>query len=316
MIERQWLAHEPRFRDLPRQAFGLLRQGVRRPIALLIGSFVLTLGLALGMLYLGRHSYAPRLVLRVEEADRDPKSMPELKRKLGEYVLSGVFTNEPLFEIIKRHGLYPKLASTDKHAALEAFRRDIDVDVYQNYFIEQRTEAGAPRSARVAISYRTGDRLTAVTVTRELGALVIARETAVRREQAARAAAAAEHAEEALKIALSDRVQAAARKQAELSGSATPDPTLQVELVSLLGSIAAVEQQADTAGKRAAALELGSRLEQRGMGLSFQVADDAGIGVSSRAVRARMFACVAAYLIALPMMVMAVGSFVPKRGVA
>lgn len=315
MIETNWLGREPRFTALPRQTFELLRRGIRRPLALLVGSFVLTLMLAGAIAYSSR-GYAPRLVLRVVEADRDPSSMPELKRKLGEYVKSGVFTSEPLFEIMQRHGLYSKLAARDRKAAIEEFRRDINVDVYQNYFVEQRTENGQPRSARVALSYHAKDRLTAVAVTRELGALVVARETAARRDQAIRAAGVADQAEEHLRAALSERVQAAARKQAELAAATEPDPASQVELVSLLGSIAAVERQADEAGKRAAQLELGAHYEQRGMGLSFQVADDAGIGISSRAVRARQFAAVAAYLCALPMLVMAVGAFVPKRGAA
>ncbi|HEY3497943.1 MAG TPA: hypothetical protein VGK73_24760 [Polyangiaceae bacterium] len=313
MIETHWLAREPRFRSLPRQAFDLLRRGVRRPLALLFGSFLLTLGLA-AAIGMARSGYAPRLVLRVVEADREASTMPELKRKLGEYVKTGVFASDPLFEIIKRHGLYPKLAARDRTAAIEEFRHDIQVEVYQNYFVEQRTENGQPRSARVALSYHGKDRLTAVAVTRELGALVIARETALRRDQTARAAAAADLAEEALRTALSDRVQAAARKQAELEASDEPNPATQVEFVSLLGSIAAVERQADAAGKRAAALELGARYEQRGMGLSIEVADDAGVGISSRAVRARQAAAVVAYLFALPMMVMAVGAFAPKRG--
>jgi hypothetical protein len=299
---------------LPGQAFELLRRGVRRPLALLLGSFFLTMLLAAAVV-IARRGYAPRLVLRVVEANRDPASMPELKRKLADYVREGVFTREPLFELIQRHRLYPKLAAADRHAALEAFRRDIKVEVYHNYFVEQRSEHQQPRSARVAISYRASDRRTAVEVTRDLGALVIARESALRREQALKAAKAADHAEEALRAALAERVHEAARKQAELSAAQAPDPTLQVELVSLLGSIASVERQADAAAKRAAALELGANYEQRGMGLSFEVADDAGIGVSSRSMRARLAASVLAYLFALPLMVMAVGAFVPKRGV-
>ena len=315
MIERSWLAREPRWGMLPGQALELFRRGVRRPLGLLLGSFLLTVLLA-GAVALSRQGYAPRLVLRVVEADRDPSSMPELKRKLAEYVRDGVFTSEPLFEIIKRYDLYPKLAAKDRPGALAAFRNDIKIDVYQNYFVEERSGSQQPRSARVALSYRAADRQTAVQVTRDLGTLVIARETALRREQALRAAAAADRAEEVLKAALSERVQQATLKQAQLSATPEPDPALQVELVSLLGSIEAIARQADAAGKRAGALELGAHYEQGGMGLSFEVADDAGIGVSSRSVRARLAVSVFAYLVALPLMVLAVGAVAPKRGVA
>jgi hypothetical protein len=238
-----------------------------------------------------------------------------MKRKLAEYVRSGVFTSEPLLVLIRRHGLYPKLLATDRLAALEAFRRDIDVDVYQNYFVEQRSEGGRPRSARVALSYRAKDRATAIAVTRDLGALVVERESTRRRDQAEKAAAAAERTKESLKAALTERVERAALKQAELARSTTPDPALQVELVSLLGSITTVERQVDEASERAGALELGARYEQSGMGLSFEIADEAGVGVSSRTLRTRVLACAVAYLAVLPLLVMTVGAFAPKGSV-
>jgi hypothetical protein len=309
-MDRDWLAHEPRWGALPAQARALFFRGVRRPLALLVGSLVLVAGLGFGA-WISERGYAPRLLLRVVEGTRDP-GVPGLKRKLAEYVRSGVFTREPLFELIRRHRLYPKLAATDKSAALEAFRRDIHVEVYQNYFVEQRAEGGQPRSARVAVSYRARDRATAVAVTRDLGALVVQRETLRRREQAERAAAAADLSEESLKTALAERVESAARKQAELAASPKPDPALQVELVSLLGSLAVAERQVDAADKRAAALELGARFEQSGMGLSFEVADEPGVGISTRSVAKRVLVCAVLYVCALPLLVMTVGALSPK----
>ena len=68
--------------------------------------------------------HAPRFVLRVVEANRDPSSMPRLKGELGEYVRQAVFTSGPLFELIRRHGLYPKLMRQNSRAALDSFRED------------------------------------------------------------------------------------------------------------------------------------------------------------------------------------------------
>src|SRR5262249_37708108 len=148
--------------------------------------------------------------------------------------------------------LYPRAA--DRSAALAKFRRDIDVDVYQNYFVEPRASGERPRSARVLVSYRDSDRRTAVAVTRELAELVVARVRATRAEQSARAAAGSAQAARSLQQVLDTRYARLAELKRDLGTN--PDPTRQVEAVSLEGSIGALEQQVDQAEKRATAVSL------------------------------------------------------------
>ena len=50
--------------------------------------------------------------------------------------------------------------------------------------------------------------------------------------------------------------------------------TLQVELVSQLGSLTALDLREAQMSKREAALSLNASLERRGIGLSFEIADD------------------------------------------
>jgi hypothetical protein len=311
MIEHRWLREEPGFGLMPRQMVALFRRGMRRPLWVVCACALVAVALV-GSVSLARRTYEPRVVLRVVEADRDPSSMPELKRKLAEYVRDGVFTAEPLLEIAHRYGLYPDVH--DRHAVLDAFRRDIDVDVYQNYFVEQRSTGEAPRSARVAVSYRAGDRAKALAVTRDLGALVVARVTATREEQAQRAAAIAESAAATLNQAIGERYREAAELRAKLDKS--PEPELQVKLVSVLGSLPSLERQADSAEKRAAALDLGMAYEAHGVGLRFDVAEDASVPIWDRNSSLRVIGAACVFVLGLPLVVLGVGAASLTRGTA
>ncbi|HEV8551246.1 MAG TPA: hypothetical protein VGQ57_19495 [Polyangiaceae bacterium] len=309
MIDHRWLAAEASFGRLPGQAFWLFRRGLARPLYVAVACAALA-AVLVGSILLAHRTYEPRVVLRVVEADRDPTSAPELKRRLAEYVRDGVFTAEPLLELAHRYGLYSKIR--DRRALLDAFRRDIDVDVYQNYFVEQRESGQAPRSARVAISYRAGDRAAALAVTRDLGALVVARVTASREEQARRAAANAQSAASTLEQALTDRYRDAADTRARLG--ATPDPTLQVKLVGLLGSLPGLERQVEGAEQRAGLLDLGAAYESHGIGLRFDVADDASAPLFDRHSSLRLLGMVVAFVIGVPLAVLAVGAATYTRG--
>src|SRR5215510_2386951 len=135
MTGRTWLDDEATVADAFRQAARLFVGGLRRPW--------LTLGVALGLaaligggIAMKKRSYAPKLVLRVIEADRDPKSMPQPKRRLREYVRQALLTSDKLIPLIEHYHLYPSLARKNMRGALESFREDIDVEVYKNYFLE------------------------------------------------------------------------------------------------------------------------------------------------------------------------------------
>ncbi|HTQ04117.1 MAG TPA: hypothetical protein VMI54_09675 [Polyangiaceae bacterium] len=312
MTEPGWLGMERPLSDLFRQSLRFVRAGLKAPLWFGLGALGLAALLGFGATLYER-SFTPRVVLRVIEADRDPGSMPELKRRLGDYVREGVFTSEPLLDLVRRYHLYPKLAGNPRRA-VEAFRRDLDVDVYQNYFVEQRSENEAPRSARVAVSYRSTDRDTALAVTRDLGALVIIRMTAEREAQAKRASESAKAGAETLEQALLTRLARIAEKQHEVASGATPDPSTQVELVSLLGSVPALELEVDAAERRAATLDLGADLEARGIGLRFDIAEDADAPLFDRRSRLRLLGLGGSFVLGLPLVLLTVGAFNTARG--
>ena len=310
-MKTTWLDEETRMIDALRQTAELLVRGIRRPLLTL--ALALAFAASIGLFFaFGKHTYAPRLVLRLVEGD-GAATTPNLKRRLADYVRDGIFTSQPLAELVRRYGLYPALARNNPRAAIEAFREDIHVDVYQNYFVEERSAGDAPRSARVALSYRGSDRETALAVTRALGALVISREGVARRAQAERAAKEAELARDALRVALSRRTREIAEKHREMVEVDAGTPERQVELVGLLGSVAPLERDLDEATKRAASYELGAALEQGGVGLRFEVADDPSLPSGDERTRWATAAALGSFVFGLPLVALAVGAFSVRR---
>jgi hypothetical protein len=313
MTTRSWIDEEPPASTAVRQTVALVRAGLARPVALLVTAVTFAT-LVVGVSVLRERAYAPAYVLRVVESSGDPGASPSPRRQLRDYVRLAVFTSAPLLDLIRRHHLYPSLAAKNPRAALASFREDIDVDVYQNYFVEQRTASSGPRSARVRVRYHHPDPTVATAVTRDLGNLIVAREKVERRDQAARAEERAKHEVELARRALTRRLAEVAAKRQKLNSSPVVDPQDQVELVGLLGSLPELERQQDEAEAREAALSLGAALERRGIGLSFTVIDDATLSSGVQARNARIILTLASLAFGLPLVTMAVGAFGPRKG--
>jgi hypothetical protein len=269
--------------------------------------------LLVGLVLLREWQFAPRLVLRAVEMDRDPAQAPHPKRHLREYVLGAVFTSGPLYELMEKRGLYPSLLRKNRRAALDSFREDIQVEVYQNYFIEERSEHDAPRSARVAIRYRSSDRELAVQVTRDLASLLVEHETKVRREQAQKAVEAAGHALAAAQRQLASRRTAldSARERIETDA----DPRAAVEFVGLMGSLPALEARVTEAARLKSVFQLGAAFEQGRLGLVFEEVDGGNIPASEGIDRRELLLLgVTFFVLGLPLIALGVGSFSKAEG--
>jgi hypothetical protein len=308
-----WLSSEVGVARCAAQAIELCRRGFRRPWLTLLFSGLLAAALA-GFVVFRHRDYAPHFVLRVAEADRNTTSSPALKRQLAEYVRQAVFTSEPLLELMQKHGLYPTLRRNNARAAVEAFKEDISIDVYQNYFVEERRSGSAPRTVRLTVSFHAKDPNVALAVTRDLGELIVRREQARRRDQALESARRAEQARDILVQALQHRSSEVLAKKRAIESAPTPDPRTQVELVGLLGSLDALARQAESAEKRSAALGVGAALERRGIGLYFDVVDDGALPGRAAQLRAELLGVSAAILLAFPLIAMAVGATAQQRG--
>jgi hypothetical protein len=315
-VSRQpWLIEEQSLRVGFAQCVTLWRAALSRPWLTGLLGLGLTAAVGLGVMF-GRFNYAPSFVLRVVEAEHRSASMPPLKRQLAEYVRQGIFTSQPLLEVMRRHGLYPSLLRKNERAALDSFREDILIEVYQNYFVEDRAPGKGPRSARLTVSFRSKDPRQALAVTRDLGALIISHERASRRDQAWAAAMRAQRARDTLVNAYQQRSADVVAKQSELVNAKNPDARGQVELVSLLGSLGSLERQVDNAERRASTSELGAALERQGIGLSFQVVDEGGLPGRAARLRAAFLAALASCCFGTPLLALGVGAFAAKRGPA
>ena len=313
MTTRSWFDEELPASESVRQAARLVVAGVKRPVALLVTVAIVAAVFASAVVF-AKQSYAPRYLLRVVEPDRVQSGIQRPRRQLAEYVRQGVFTSKPLLEIMHRYGLYPNLARKNPRAALDSFREDIEVEVYQNYFIVERPQGSAPRSARLAVTYHNANPDVAVSVTRDLGLLIVDHELAARRAQAARSADRAKHEVDAAREALISRRSEVAFKSDQLEKAPLEDPQRRVELVGLLGSLPLLELRQDEWERREAALSLGAALERSGSGMSFDVVDDASLPAGAGARNSQIGLAIASFTLGLPLIAMAVGAFAEKKG--
>jgi hypothetical protein len=307
-----WIEREPGWADAGRAFLRLARRARRRWAVALFLLLSVT-----GFMVVRRARkivwYDSQLVLRVTEGDLDVATAPRSKQRLREYVRDSAFSAPRLLGIIQRRHLYRPRAEQAPMMAVELMRSDITVEVYRNYFLEERMPGDPPRSARISITYRARDPEVAVEVVRDLGQLVA--RTEIEARQAAAQAALAEvdgglaevDAERArlsqeasqLEIQLRD-TPAAARK----SGTA-------VRLMTLRSAIAAEEDQATVLMARRSALDLRVDFEQQERGLRFDIADDARELRGTPLSRVLELSSVAAagLLLGLPLVLIAVGAF-------
>ncbi|HTA90740.1 MAG TPA: hypothetical protein VK745_14215 [Polyangiaceae bacterium] len=312
-MKQPWLDEEIGVRSSLRQAGLLLRAGLRRRSLVL--SFTVLLALVFGAaVAFAKHDYAPRFVLRVSETEREPTGSARLTGQLSEYVRQAIFTSEPLYELIRRHGLYPKLMQRNARAALDSFREDITVEAYQNYFVEDRLPKDLPRSARLAVSYHAKDPELALAVTRDLGELIVQRELSVWRKQALDAANAADFERDSAERALLDRNEQIFSTQSKLQQTTKPDPTLQVEFVGLVGSLGSLERRLLAAERRSDALDLSAAMAKHDHGLHFEVVDDASVPSGKDQFELRLLLAGTSFIVGVPLLAMAIGAFDPKRG--
>jgi hypothetical protein len=315
MAMQSWIDNEPGVKTTFLQAGRLLRGGFRKPLVTIATTLLLVTALV-GELTLTKHIYAPRIVLRVVEMDRDPLSLPRPRHDLRVYVREAIWTDEALLDLIGRHDLYGGLRK-DTRASLESFRRDTDVDVYQNYFAQERTASDPPRSALVVIRFRSTDAEKAVAVTRALGGLVVDHELKSRADQAARAEGDVDRdLTRAHRAQLALRAEVAA-KQRTIDSAPLSDPQLQVELVSTLGSLEALEKQTLALERREAVLSFGGAVERQRLGLRFAVVDDGTLPLSGRRGYGRLVGvALIALMLVLPLVALGVGAARLKHGLA
>jgi hypothetical protein len=290
----------------------LIRRSLHRPLTLIVVALLLAVS-AGSFAYVKKLVYSPKFVLRAVETDNNVVTAPRPKRKLRDYVQDAVFTHTRLLDLIKRHGLYPSLTRKNPRAAVESFREDIEVEVYRNYFVEERTVHEPPRSARIAIRYKSEDSRKALAVTRDLGRMIIDNETSAGkgRAAAARSVAAAEvEKASADLIELRQAIAAATRRWAGGGTGAEDEAHATIAMVQLNAQLVAVQRRMDEAERRKAQVDLSAALEQQDMGLRFEVVDDGAVVDAPFQRRSRaMVMALLTFFFGLPFVAVALGAF-------
>ena len=199
------------------------------------------------------------VVLRVSEGSARASGSELTVGSLRAHVDDLALTNSRLVELMRRHpGAFSELEK-DPAGALEELRGHMEVSISENDFIEERSPSDPPRSARIALSFRSPNPELAWTVDHELAELVIGSTLEHQRAALSRARAAA----------------AAAVKQAEahadgvVSPAATPsaEGVVPVERGSTSGAFLR------KAGEGAAAAELSLRAAEEQQALRFEMVD-------------------------------------------
>jgi hypothetical protein len=163
------------------------------------------------------------------------------------------------------------------------------------------------------VSYRGSDPDVAVEVTRDLGMVIAQRENAMRVLESDRAAQDAAEELRAVRDRIADKTRTLAEMEEKMQSTAAPDPGRQVAFVSQLGSLAALEKRELEVSRREAALSLGAAYERHGIGLSFEIADEASLPGGSHRRELELIAVGATLVFGLPLVAMGVGAVEAKR---
>ena len=303
----QWIDVEPAD-DLRKEIAYLLRRARTRPLA----PALLALGFALSVIA-WRASSPPRhestVVLAATEGTLDLATAPRQIRALRSHVESALLSDARLTDVMVRHDLYATERQRGASLALSTFRDDLDVRVWRNYFLEARDAADDPgRSTRLSITWRAADPELALAVTQELAHLIIDAEEEGRADDAARALSGLTEALAARQVELARAGADFARAQTALDEQASPAHA--IALASRRTALTRAQEDLAAVARHRNALALRLRLEQRRMGLRFEIVDEGRLDTArwSRPVELGLLGAIA-LAFALPLAALTLAAF-------
>jgi hypothetical protein len=307
---KSWIEEEPGALGAWNELQRLKRRALARPFRAVALALVMTAAVV-GMRAKKVRTFTSRVVFRVTEGDLDASTAPRPAKALRQYVLDVAFSNHHLLDVIKAHGLYAREMKRDPSFAIEAMRDDIEVEVWRNYFMEQRQTDDAGRSARIGISYQSKNADEAYVVVQHLGRLVAEEEEAARvamaDEAVRQSALSVEQARAAVARVRGDLIV----KELALRQAKPPvDALLRIELFNLKQSVEPLEARLRDLVAKNNALQLRAGLEKNKLGLRFELVDPGRVargGISKP--RELAFIGTIAFLILLPLAGMAAGAF-------
>jgi hypothetical protein len=308
--KRDWTDDEPGAAAAWHELVRLRRRAFARPWKPLLIALMLTAAVV-GQRARKTRSYGSRIVFRLTENDLDAATAPAPAKKLREYVLDVVFSQQRLLDVIQAHGLYPRELKRDPGFAVEAFRDDLEVEVWRNYFLEERLNDDAGRSARIAIAYTHQDRQQAYDVVRALGRLLMEHEEAARIAMAENALLLVASQVDQQRDDLARRHGViAAKEMAAHRASPAEAALLRGQILAMTKALEPIELRLKDLQKKKNQLRLRDALERSQLGMRFELVDPgkvARLGVSKP--RQLAFIGVIAFFVLLPFAGMAAGAF-------
>jgi hypothetical protein len=272
-VSASWEKDEPGAKGAWIELQRLKRRALSRPLKPVFIALLLTAALV-GMRARKQRVFSSRVVFRVTENDLDATTAPRPAKALREYVYDVCFSTTRLIELMTLHGLYPAQLKRDPLLAAETMRDDIEVDVWRNYFVDDRTSLDAGRSARLAIGYSSKDPAQALVVAQDLGKLIAEVESKSRIQQTADAA---ERAAYQLSVARQQLTRMQTRIIAieySLRRALPPhDALLRIELEALRKEVPVLERKAKEHQAAATDFKLRASMEKSNLGLSFEMVD-------------------------------------------
>jgi hypothetical protein len=256
--------------------------------------------------------YESRIAFRVTESDLDAETAPRTVGNLKSYVEDVCFSNQRLLGVIRAHDLYPRpMQHGDEAMALEEMRDDIEVEVWRNFFSQERMTDEEGRSARMAVSYQGKDRAVVYDVARDLARLITEEEETSRIAQAEGALNDADERVRDARALAQDKHHELVVKQVAMSNTHNQAEVarlmIEQEVLYKLARSADAEVQAAEDARQSVWLRL--QLEKRRLGLQFEVVDEGRVapaGLSKPKLLAII--AVAIFLFTLPLAMLGVGA--------
>jgi hypothetical protein len=308
-----WIDDEPDLRAALRELQRLLRRAAARPIVTLLLALLTAAGVA-GNIARKQLVYDARVVFRVTESDFEAGTAPPPARALRAYVLDVAFSSARLLEVMRAHHLYGSTTARDPTLALESMREDIEVQVWRNYFIQDRAADEAGRSAHLAIGYTGTTPEQALAVVHDLGRLVIEQELAMRAQLAEEAVRRAEQElQDGRERVAALRGQMAANELAARRATPENAALLRLEIQHLQRQTALLDNKLRALEQARTSLGLRLGLEQRKLGLTFELVDPGRAPRLGWSRSRRLLAVfVLVFLLCLPLTAMAAAAFDPR----
>lgn len=248
----------------------LLRRARHVWVRVLVISVVLT-GLLVARMMSKPLVFESRVVLRVTEGEGEIGTRPKPARKLQNHVYEVIFNKQRLRDLADRFHLEQSAFKRSAEAGLENVRDSIEIEVWQNYFLEQSDVS--ERSARIAVTFAANDPQLALECARALATMYI------QAEQQARLSISEEAlgANEQLIDEAREDLEIAERRVAEARGALTrraDAARAMLDLSSWEAQRTAMADQLRVLEQRRTDLQVQLGYERNQLGLHIEVVDN------------------------------------------